>query len=156
MQPFNLPCNFVGGISALMWCYVRNSGFLIVFWLCQNRKESSSSVFKIQPIWRLLGRFILYCVSFFGIYVAEKDTGNKNTDWKYVASTTDLLTSDCHIHFKIYELLKLQWYGLVVRETFANRLLFQCNRTKPKPLVGENPFIKSKVDYKYFGNWFCY
>lgn len=73
-----------------------------------------------------------------------KDTEKGNTDWKYVANTIDPLTSNCHIHFKIYEVLKLQWSGLLIRETFANNLFFQCrqqNHAQTKSTVDGNSFI---------------
>lgn len=58
---------------------------------------------------KTIRKIYLYCVRvFFGIYVAGKDIENGNIDWKYVASTTDPLTLRCHIHLKIYEVLKLQ------------------------------------------------
>lgn len=108
MQPFNLPCNFVGGICALMWCCVWNSVF-IVFWLYKNKKGDQVVVFLKYTRCENYSEDLFYFVlDFLGIYVAEKDIENGNTGWKYVASTTDPLTSDCHINFKIYEGFKLQ------------------------------------------------
>lgn len=45
---------------------------------------------------------------FVRIYVPVTHIEKGNSDWEYVASTADPVTSRCHMPLRIYKVLKLQ------------------------------------------------
>lgn len=95
----------------VMWYYASNCNDYIIFMVYLQKNIYIHFIYTYIYIYKCSNcQCDLFSVELVlvMVYVSVKDTKEGSRDGGSVASRTDLITSNCHIHVKTYKVLKVQ------------------------------------------------